>query len=34
LIIFRLADREAGAKLLLENGFSIATQDDIDHLGD
>ena len=34
LIIFRLADREAGAKLLLGNGFSIATQDDIDHLGD
>ena len=33
LIIFRLADREAGAKLLIENGFTIATQEEIDSLG-
>ena len=33
LIIFRLTDREAGAKLLIDNGFKVATQDEIDALG-
>ncbi|MBQ6659841.1 MAG: hypothetical protein IJM57_00255 [Lachnospiraceae bacterium] len=34
LIIFRLSDRETGAKLLIDNGFKIATQEEIDHLGE
>ena len=33
LIIFRLADRDAGAKLLIDNGFTVATQEEIDGLG-
>lgn len=33
LIIFRLTDREAGVKLLIDNGFKIATQEEIDSLG-
>ncbi len=32
LIIFRLSDKD-GARLLLENGFTVVSQEDIDRLG-